>query len=81
MGEGKGRRRKGEGREEDGKEEGEAAVSAQFNIQIREGKNHFFFSPGVPLRPLLKCLLKKFWDELQAKSAVAELGRAGGSEK
>lgn len=29
MGEGKGRRRKGEGREEDGKEEGEAAVTAR----------------------------------------------------
>lgn len=83
------RRRKRIREGEKGGEEGEAAaatcaaspVTAQFNIQIRKSKHHFF--PGAPFSVLLKCLLDKIWDELHTNSAVTKLGmgREGGGEK
>lgn len=57
------------------KEKHQQQHRCQLSSIFRFGKaSTIFFFPGTPYSTLLKCLLKKIWDELQANRAVAKLG-------
>ena len=79
----------GGGGEGEGKEGGgEAAATSlsaqsQLSSMFRLEKASTIFFPRAPFSTLLKCLLKKIWDEIKANRAVAKLGmgRAGVGEK